>query len=1125
MGDSLEFVITTYNQGNVPLADVVITDYIPAGFQYTDVNDLNGWTASGSNAEFTIAGPILPGDNVTTSIFLTLVMTDGADDAYTNVSEVSMMSDTTGMDISNDDADSDINNDPDDNGGGAPGTDSDDSIDGDGMGMPGDEDAATDEDNSDPALVEIFDLAIIMENSTDQITMYDQDITFPITLVNQGNVDSEMPVITVMVPDGFMFDPANNPGWVDNGDGTVSYTYPDTLEPGDVEMFDLVLTSQPGTSSDSWTPIAEITEDNAVNGAEDIDSNPDANFENDAGGNPLPDTGDNPDGIIGSDDSLDGDGTGGEQDTDAATDEDDNDPEFVRIVDVAQTKTLVTAGPFMYGQVLEFTVTTYNQGNVPLIDVVVTDYIPAGFAYDASSDAEGWVDNGDGTAMTTIAGPIENGTPVVTTIYMILEMSYGGTADYVNVSEVSMMSDDMGMDVTGDDVDSELNNDPDDNGGGAPGTDSDDSIDGDGMGMPGDEDAATDEDNSDPALVEIVDLALTKTTTEAGPFSYGQSVLFTINVRNQGSVDAQNILITDYIPEGFAYDPTNDANGWSLNGSNAEYTITDVLAAGDITMIDIMLILQETAGGDDNYTNVAEITTVEDTEGNDISGDDIDSSPDADSENDPGGEPGTDSDNTMIGDGTNGGGAPGDTDADTDEDDQDPELIPIFDLALQKHIMMTEGYAFGDEAMFMIEVTNQGNIPAVNVEITDYIPSGYQFVAGPNWTDNGDGTATYASIATLAPGETVTLDMSLIVVMTEMFDNHTNFAEISYAEDENGNDTNGGGPDGGLVDVDSTPDAINDDGSGVPGSDDAGGEPGTSTDDIWDNQEGDEDDHDPAIIRIIDVALVKTIAPDQTPYMFGQAITFNIDVTNQGNVDLYNVDVTDYIPAGFTYDPANDANGWTDNGDGTAVMTIAGPIERLQTETVTIDLILTQIIPATDADATSWTNEAEVSHLEDENDEDITSEDIDSSPDNMPDNDTGGEPGTEDDDNTGGDSLQGEDEDDHDPALVPVFDLALTKELVYPDSIYTFGDEMEFMITLHNQGNIPSTDIEVTEYIPGALTEVGATNVPEWVFSGITATYLYTDTLQAGMSDTILLNMVFQEGITADDYVNNAENK
>ena len=1142
-GDEVEFTITTYNQVNVPLTDVVVTDYIPGGFTLSETSELSGWSPTGAGAEFTITDVILPGESVETTIVLVLVMTTGGEDNYTNVSEVSMMSDTTGMDVSDADADSDLNNDPTDNGGGEPNSDSDDAIDGDGTGAPGDEDAAADEDNSDPAFVEILDLAVIMENGTDQITMYGQDIIFPVTLANQGNVDSDMPEVTVTVPDGFMFDPANNPGWVDNGDGTVTYTYPDVLAPGDLEMFDLVLTSQPGTTSDSWTPVVAITADNPVSDTPDltdIDSDIDGDVTNDAGGNELPDTGDDPDGAVGSDDSLTGDGSGDPAATDAATDSDASDPEFVRIVDVAQTKTLVTAGPYTYGQVLEFEVTTYNQGNVPLTDVVVTDYIPAGFAYDASSDAEGWTDQMDGTATTTIAGPIVNGTPVVTTIFMTLEMTTGGDDNYTNVSEVTSMTDGVtGDDITGDDVDSDLNNDPTDNGGGAPNSDSDDAIDGDGTGAPDDEDAATDEDNSDPALVEIFDLAIIMGASTDTITMYGQDVTFPITLANQGNVDSDMPVITVMVPDGFMFDPANNS-GWVDNmDGTVSYTYPDVLEPGDLEMIDLVLTSQQ-ADGPDAWTPVAEITSDNPA----VAGlEDIDSDPDADFTNDAGGAADPDSeggnfpgsDDILDGDGT---GVAGDTVGATDEDDNDPELVNIFDLALTKVTMMTTGNSFGDTIEFMITVYNQGNVPATNVEVTDFMPDGFGYVMANDdngWAfDAGSMTATTTITDVILPGESTTLSYFVTIMMSNMGDAFQNQAEISYAEDENGNNTE----DGTLVDADSTPDDIN--------GNDAGGEPGTDSDNAIDGDASgnpgdgvaatDEDDSDPALIQVIDIALTKTIVDGQAPFAYGTPVDFEILVENQGNEPLFDITVTDYVPAGYEYEIANDANGWSYDGT-VATTTISDTLEMWDTETLTISLIPVQVIPSTDA--TAWTNVAEVSEMFSEdmdgNPVDVSLLDIDSQSDDIPGNDPGGAPGTDSDDSVNGNGNDGgvapgdtdadSDEDDSDPALLPVFDLALTKGLANPDSLYLFGDEMEFTIEVTNQGNQPVTEVEITEYIPGSLTDTGvAGDNTGWTFDGAIATYTVMETILPGESVEVTLFMIFQPAVGGiEEYINVAE--
>ena len=117
-------------------------------------------------------------------------------------------------------------------------------------------------------------------------------------------------------------------------------------------------------------------------------------------------------------------------------------------------------------------------------------------------------------------------------------------------------------------------------------------------------------------------------------------------------------------------------------------------------------------GGVEDYTNFAEIGSVEDEDGNDISAFDQDSTPDDTPDNDAGGEPGGDTDNTV--DGENG-----------DEDDQDPAVFEIVDMALQKELITAGPHAVGDVVEFAITVFNRGNIPIHNVVVNDYVPAGY----------------------------------------------------------------------------------------------------------------------------------------------------------------------------------------------------------------------------------------------------------------------------------------------------------------------------------------------------------------------------------------------------------------
>jgi len=70
VGETVNFDVTLYNQGDIENIDIVVTNYIPDGLVLSDLN----WTAvPGTNsAEFIYAGPLLPEDSATISLSLTV---------------------------------------------------------------------------------------------------------------------------------------------------------------------------------------------------------------------------------------------------------------------------------------------------------------------------------------------------------------------------------------------------------------------------------------------------------------------------------------------------------------------------------------------------------------------------------------------------------------------------------------------------------------------------------------------------------------------------------------------------------------------------------------------------------------------------------------------------------------------------------------------------------------------------------------------------------------------------------------------------------------------------------------------------------------------------------------------
>jgi len=146
--------------------------------------------------------------------------------------------------------------------------------------------------------------------------------------------------------------------------------------------------------------------------------------------------------------------------------------------------------------------------------------------------------------------------------------------------------------------------------------------------------------------------------------------------------------------------------------------------------------------------------------------------------------------------------------------------------------MQTMPVTIGSTVTYDIEICNQGNIDAYDIEVVDYIPTG-MMVADPNWTA---GSVTDEYFYTI-PGPITSGNCMIIQMVTEVTSIPPSGSYINYAEISTAKDSNGDTP----PDIDSTPD--ND-----PGND------GPVEDDTTDNSNGDEDDHDPAEIAVIMVA-------------------------------------------------------------------------------------------------------------------------------------------------------------------------------------------------------------------------------------------------------------------------------
>ncbi|MEZ4906445.1 MAG: hypothetical protein R2771_02110 [Saprospiraceae bacterium] len=392
--------------------------------------------------------------------------------------------------------------------------------------------------------------------------------------------------------------------------------------------------------------------------------------------------------------------------------------------------------PVKPGDVVPFIITVCNQSDITVESYEITDYIPDGLSLADPT----WTAGTDGhtgvSASKTFPGPLVGGECVEHTIYLIVNPD-ATRDDFENYAEITYAVDEYGGT---DDVDSN------------PGSDSahelsvhcgdpdDDNMSGIGVTPY----VTQDEDDHDPACLPFFDLALTKIETSTGPYRYGDDVEFTYTIYNQGNVPAQNIRITDFVPDGFEYVPADNPT-WTQTLTNEPSTTLSSITLGpdETTTVTLLLKLQWTADWETGWVNRAEISRAENLDGVDISNHDYDSWLDPIEGNDAGGNPDSPSDNSIDGDGT---GQPYDSVAETDEDDADPARVKVYDLALRKKLMTPEPYEYYQDLTFEIEVFNQGNETMWGVKIADYIPEGYAFNAALNLDWTGSAPEVQATI-------------------------------------------------------------------------------------------------------------------------------------------------------------------------------------------------------------------------------------------------------------------------------------------------------------------------------------------------------------------------------------------
>lgn len=840
-------------------------------------------------------------------------------------------------------------------------------------------------------------------------------VTFTLEVFNQGDITVHNTKLVDYVPAGLVLDTAASPNWAMVGSNAEGLLY-NEINPGDSSITTItftVISTQVAGDIQNWAEIFESL-DPEDHIIADVDSKPDKIANND--GLPF-------DNEINNENS----------------DQDDHDGAIITVIppgtwDLALRKTLAPGqnASVNPGDDVTFMLEVFNQGADAAKSIKLIDYIPAGMTL---ADGQ-WATSGADKATITLTNPLAAGASAQIPITLRVAATQVGQKSLTNYAEINDFKDINGVART--DIDST--------------PDADNSNDGPLVDNALNNEQS-DQDDHDLASVSInapkaFDLALRKQLGQGQTATPAREslVTFSFEVFNQGAVPARNIVITDYLPSFFTLEDPNWVN--TLPGQIGT-TIPQILAPGDSVILKLSVRLTSTAPLNSAILNRAEISAATDDKGLSV----------------------TDRDSTMDNNPSNDGPATDDmiNGENADQDDADFASISVappgtFDLALRKSLALGQSanVNLGDTVNFVIEVFNQGTVTAKFIQVTDYIPAGLT-LADTNWVNNNNDTATggLGASFSLAPGASVQLPISFKVASTAIVGDLINVAEISSAKDINGLT---------LTDIDSVPDAIrNND--------------GFMKDDELNNGNFDEDDSDLAKVTVnaagrADLALRKSLKPGQPASVrAGDKVTYRMEVFNQGVLSASDIKISDYIPAGMTFVPADNVF-WATESASIVSCIISGPLAPGASST--IDVTLTVSANATPSSVVN--NYAEISAFKaaGPNGTVITT-DADSTPDAIFGNDG----------QVTNDAINNEgfDQDDMDCEPITILeaeqiDLALRKTLKSGQNIMPApGQKVCYTIEVFNQCGQPIKDIIICDYVPAGLV-LDPSSATEWTSAG-----------------------------------------
>ncbi len=392
--------------------------------------------------------------------------------------------------------------------------------------------------------------------------------------------------------------------------------------------------------------------------------------------------------------------------------------------------------------------------------------------------------------------------------------------------------------------------------------------------------AEDDQDDEPITVPEAADLSVTKTAS-VDQIRLGEPFTYTITVRNDGPDDATNVEVTDVLDSHLDLQSSNASQG---NYSGDVWNV-GTLAANTSATLTLTVVLNSEYEGVIN--NVAQVTASDPYD------------PDSTPGNGDGGE--------------------------DDQDDDEVYAVEIADLSLVKSVDNANPQ-WGDQVTFTLTVTNSGPDAAENVEVTDQLPAGLEFVSANASQGSYSSQTGIWTVGNLAVDASATLTLSATVTGV---DEVTNSAQVTASD---------------QLDPDSD-----------PGNDD-----------------DTEDDQDDETVDPVSIDLELSKKADKSSYYSDEEITFTLTLENTGRKTANNITVEDVIPAGLSVSEVTPSSGsWSATDSEWSLVSLASG----SSATLTIKPTATTLGEITNSGQVTAADEPDVDSTPDNDDPDEDDQD------------------------------------------------------------------------------------------------------------------------------------------------------